>query len=87
MSLSEILFDVWNTLDAANESVKYLGITIDNELRYETYVNILATKLSRSIGVLSKLRLYSFFSFHCFTKQYSLTWLILICCMVYSSLG
>ena len=38
-----------------NDTVKYLGITIDNKLNFEEHINALATKISRSLGVLCKL--------------------------------
>ena len=39
-----------------NDTVIYLGITIDNKLNFEEHINALATKISRSLGVLCKLR-------------------------------
>ena len=39
-----------------NDTVKYLGITIDNKLNFEEHINTLATKISRSLGILCKLR-------------------------------
>ena len=38
-----------------NDTVKYLDITIDNKLNFEECINALATKISRSLGVLCKL--------------------------------
>jgi len=38
------------------EFVKYLGITIDSRLNIENYISTLASKVSRSVGELSKLR-------------------------------
>ena len=35
-----------------NDTVKYLGITIDNKLNFEEHINALATKIFRSLGVL-----------------------------------
>ena len=39
-----------------NDAVKYLGITIDNRLYFNEHINALATKISRSLEVLRKLR-------------------------------
>ena len=39
-----------------NDTVKYLGITTDNKLNFEEHINALATKISRSLGTLCKLR-------------------------------
>ena len=38
-----------------NDAVKYLGITINNRLNFEEHINALATKISRSIGILRKI--------------------------------
>ena len=38
------------------DSVKYLGFTIDSRLNFDDHINLLCGKISRSIGVLSKLR-------------------------------
>ena len=37
-------------------TVKYLGITIDNKLNFEEHINALASKISKLLGVLCKLR-------------------------------
>ena len=37
------------------DSVKYLGVTIDSRLNFDDHINLLCGKISRSIGVLSKL--------------------------------
>ena len=39
-----------------NESVKYLGITIDKKLNFEIHIKQLESKISRSIGIMTKLR-------------------------------
>ena len=39
-----------------DDTIKYLGITIDNKLNFEEHINALATKISRSLGVLCKPR-------------------------------
>ena len=38
------------------DSVKYLGITLDSKINLDKHCSILASKLSRSVGILSKLR-------------------------------
>ena len=38
------------------ESVKSLGVTIDSRLNFDNHINLLCGKISRFIGVLSKLR-------------------------------
>ena len=38
------------------DSVKYLGIHIDNHLTFEPHISLLSTKLSRSVGVLTRLK-------------------------------
>ena len=38
-----------------NESVKYLGITIDKKLNFEIHIKQLESKISRSIGIMTKL--------------------------------
>ena len=40
------------------EYVKYLGVMIDNYLSWKHYINYVALKISRNIGILSKLRHY-----------------------------
>ena len=39
-----------------NESIKYLGITIDKKLNFEIHIKQLESKISRSIGIMTKLR-------------------------------
>ena len=38
------------------EYVKYLGVMIDNHLSWKHHINYVALKISRNIGILSKLR-------------------------------
>ena len=40
------------------KSAKYLGIHIDNKLNFEDHINYIGTKVSRSIGIMSKLKPY-----------------------------
>ena len=40
------------------DSVKYLGFTLQSDLNWKTYLTSLEKKLSRSIGLLSKIRHY-----------------------------
>ena len=41
-----------------SRSVKYLGVYIDQHLSWHTHLNELSTKLSRAVGMLSKIRHY-----------------------------
>ena len=41
-----------------SHSVKYLGILIDSHLKFDHHIDSLAPKLSRAVGMLSKLRHY-----------------------------
>ena len=45
-----------NTSISANDEIKYLGITIDTRLNFEEHIGIVAKKISRSLGVMCKLR-------------------------------
>ena len=45
-----------NTSISANNQIKYLGITIDTRLNFEEHIGIVAKKISRSLGVMRKLR-------------------------------
>ena len=38
------------------KSAKYLCIHIDNKLNFEDYIKYIETKVSRSIGIMSKLK-------------------------------
>ena len=40
------------------ETAKYLGITLDSQLKFDIYISKLLTKISSSIGVMSKIRHY-----------------------------
>ena len=54
--ISNISIYVNDSVIKVTDAVKYLGITIDNKLNFEEHINALATKISRSLGVLCKLR-------------------------------
>ena len=64
------------TLDSCQifvvESVKFLGIYLDNKLTFGPHISYLQSKLSRSFGILSKIKHYGlieyFFCYilHCF---------------------
>ena len=45
-----------NTSISANDQIKYLGITIDSRLKFEEHIGIVAKKISRSLGVMCKLK-------------------------------
>ena len=40
------------------ETANYLGITLDSQLKFDIYISKLLIKISRSIGVMSKIRHY-----------------------------
>ena len=39
-------------------TVKYIGVTFDSNLTWKNHVNELCLKLSKSVGIFSKLRYY-----------------------------
>ena len=43
---------------ALENSVQYLGMTIDNNMSWDNHINNLGKKLSRANGILCKLRTY-----------------------------
>ena len=45
-----------NTSISANDQIKYLGITIDTRLNFKEHIGIVAKKISRSLGVMCKLK-------------------------------
>ena len=49
-----LVFNGW--IIPINESVKYLGITIDKKLNFEIHIKQLESKISRSIEIMTKLR-------------------------------
>ena len=54
--ISNISINFNDSVIKINDTLKYLGITIDNKLNFEEHINALATKISRSLGVQCKLR-------------------------------
>ena len=55
-------FDLSLTLNYVNieisKGTKYLGILIDDNLSFKSHIHYLESKLSRSVGVISKLRFF-----------------------------
>jgi len=47
-----------NKLVCEKEVTKYLGVLIDNKLNWKKHIEYVKTKLSRSIGIISKIRYY-----------------------------
>ena len=45
-----------NSLISCYNSYKYLGITIDSKLSFKTHIEKITSKISRSVGILNKLR-------------------------------
>ena len=45
-----------DSLISCFNSRKYLGITVDNKLNFKTHIDKITSKISRSVGILSKLR-------------------------------
>ena len=56
LSISNISIYFNDSTIKINDPVKYLDIKVDNKLNFEEHINALATKISRSLGVLWKLR-------------------------------
>ena len=40
----------------SKEYIKYLGVLIDNRLSWKHHINFISSKLSKTIGVISKIR-------------------------------
>ena len=62
---------------------KYLGLTFDNSLSFEPHINNLARKLSKAVGILSKVKVYlntsalcslHYALFHCHIQYGIITW-------------
>ena len=47
-----------NTSIKSDTRVKYLGLILDSNLNWKAYIHEVSIKISRGIGVLSKLRYY-----------------------------
>ena len=45
-----------NSVITCKDSSKYLGVITDSNFNYKTHKQLIATKISRSIGILNKLR-------------------------------
>ena len=45
-----------NSLIPCNNSFKYLGVILDSKLNFKSHIDITASKISRAVGILSKLR-------------------------------
>ena len=56
--ISTITLYLNNELIKPIETAKYLGITLDSQLKFDIYISKLLTKILRSIGVMSKIRHY-----------------------------
>ena len=55
--LNQMLNLIYNTSNiSVCESSKYLGVTIDHRLNFKPHILSLETRVSRSVGILSKLR-------------------------------
>ena len=52
IALTNLSYD--NSLISCYNSHKYLGITVNNKLDFETHIDKIASKISRSVGILSK---------------------------------
>ena len=55
LSISNISIYFNNSAIEIDDTAKYLGITIDDKLNFEEHITTLATKISRSQGILRKL--------------------------------
>ena len=38
--------------------IKYLGVLLDNKLKFKDHINLVETKISRSVGILGKFKYY-----------------------------
>ena len=55
---SDIHLLINDTKIARCKTVKYLGVNIDENLKFDSHINILSAKLSRNIGVMSRIRYF-----------------------------
>ena len=81
-NLSLISFSFDSNLPSVSMS-KYLGLIFDNSLSFEPHINNLARKLSKAVGILSKVKAYLNTSslcslyyalFHCHIQYGIITW-------------
>ena len=61
------------------DSFRYLGIILDNKLTFSDHISNVAKKVSRSVGIISKLRHYAPTQFY---SNYTMLYFTLTCCMV-----
>ena len=54
-SSPSLSLNLCNNIVNITNTAKYLGILIDNQLSFKSYINFLEKKLSRSIGIMGKL--------------------------------
>ena len=59
------------------EVVRYLGIIIDNKLSWKHHIDHVAIKMSRTVGLICKLRAFS-------TKTFSSNYLSILCCSLFN---
>ena len=62
------------------DSFRYLGVILDNKLIFSDHISNVAKKVSRSVGIISKLRHYMLRPQ--FYLNYTMLYFILTCCMV-----
>ena len=56
LSKCNVLVKIRDTNSIKVDSTKYLGINIDNELKWDAHINIMCQKISKLIGFLGRLR-------------------------------
>ena len=52
------LIRIGNSIIRSSNKIKFLGIFVDNNLKFNFHSNYISTKISKSIGILSKLKNY-----------------------------
>ena len=74
-----VTFEIGKDFFRSLISAKYFGVTIDNHLSFNQHISLLENKVARSVGVISKLRIY--------LPQSSLVILyFLLCILIYYTL-
>ena len=53
-----VTFEIGKDFFRSSISAKYLGVTIDNHLSFNQHITLLENKVTRSVGVISKLQFY-----------------------------